>query len=74
VEIPVVAEWPLSDIPLREIAALRVGDVIELPLGVLEQTRVLLNGAPKFIGTVGLEGDQVAVKVHGKIAPTPPQS
>jgi flagellar motor switch protein FliM len=74
VEIPVVAEWPLSDIPLREIAALRVGDVIELPLGVLEQTRVLLNGAPKFIGTVGLEGDQVAVKVHGKIAPAPPQS
>jgi flagellar motor switch protein FliM len=74
VEIPVVAEWPLTDIPLRDIAALRVGDVIELPLGVLEQTRVLLNGAPKFFGTVGLEGDQVAVKVQGKIAPAPARS
>jgi flagellar motor switch protein FliM len=71
VEVPIIAQWPLADIPLREIAALRVGDVMELPLGVLEQTQVLLNGSPKFIGTVGLESDNVAVKIQGKIAPAP---
>lgn len=66
VRIPVVAEWRLVDTALREIAALRVGDVIKLPVDILDRTRVLLGGAPKFIGTVGLEGDTVAVQLGRK--------
>jgi flagellar motor switch protein FliM len=69
VRIPVRAEWALSDMPLREIAALRVGDVIELPLDILDRTRVHLSGSPKFLGTVGLEGDAVAVRLSRKLAP-----
>jgi len=69
VQIPVRAEWSLTDMPLREVAALRVGDVLELPLGIIDRTRVLLSGAPKFSATVGLEGDQVAVKLTRKLTP-----
>jgi flagellar motor switch protein FliM len=67
VAIPVQAEWPLLDLPLREIAGLRVGDVIQLPNDVIDRTRVLLNGTPKFIGTAGLEEDQVVVKISRKL-------
>ena len=69
VQIPVRAEWNLADLPLREIASLHVGDVLELPLGILERTNVLLSGTPKFGGTVGLEGDRVAVTVNRKLPP-----
>ena len=67
VHIPVRAEWNLTDLPLREVAALRVGDVLELPVGILDRTRALLSGMPKFIGTVGLEGDQVVMKIARKL-------
>lgn len=67
--IPVRAEWSLADMPLREIAALRVGDVLELPVDILDRTRLLLSGAPKFSGTVGLEGDAVAVRLARKLNP-----
>ncbi len=69
VSIPVLAEWSLTDLPLREIAGLRVGDVLELPVGIIDRTRVLLSGSPKFSGTVGLEGDTVAVKLNRKLTP-----
>jgi flagellar motor switch protein FliM len=67
VSIPVHAEWALQDLPLREIAALRVGDVIQLPRDIVDRSRVLLNGSPKFVGTAGLEGDRVAVKLSRKL-------
>lgn len=69
VTIPVRAEWRLTDMPLREVAALRVGDVIQLPVDILDRTRVLLSGTPKFTGTVGIEDDLVAVKLVRKIDP-----
>lgn len=67
VSIPVRAEWMLTDLPLREVASLHVGDVLELPVGIIERTRVLLSGTPKFSGTVGIEGDLVAVKLNRKL-------
>lgn len=67
VKVPVKAEWNLPEIPLREISSLRVGDVVELPVDVLDHTKVLLNGSPKFEGTVGLEGERVAVKINRKL-------
>ena len=69
VSIPVRAEWALTDLPLREIAGLRIGDVLELPVGIIDRTCVLLSGSPKFSGTVGLEGDSVAVKLIRKRTP-----
>ena len=67
VQLPVRAEWSLTDMTLREISSLRVGDLLEMPLGILDQTRVMLAGIPKFVGTVGLEGQQVAVKLNRKL-------
>ena len=68
VKVPVQAEWNLPKIQLREITALRVGDVIELPIDAIDRTTILLNGCAKFEGTVGLEGDRVAVKITRKLA------
>jgi flagellar motor switch protein FliM len=65
--MPVRAEWDAFDASLREIAALRVGDVIELPAGLLEQTKILLNGTSKFIGTVGLDGERSVVQITRKL-------
>ena len=67
--VPVTAEWTGFEVPLREIASLRVGDVLEMPNSILQQTRVLLNGAPKFAGVVGLDGETVAVQITRKITP-----
>ena len=67
ISLPVCAEWQAFDIALREIVNLRVGDVLELNPSICAETRVLLNGAPKFLGTVGVDGDRVAVQLSKKL-------
>ncbi|MEI6106382.1 MAG: flagellar motor switch protein FliM [Opitutae bacterium] len=66
ITIPVRAEWSVFELSLREIFSLRVGDVLEMPSSHLQATSVLLNGAPRFIGTIGLDTDRVAVKLTHK--------
>ncbi|HUG11282.1 MAG TPA: FliM/FliN family flagellar motor switch protein [Opitutaceae bacterium] len=68
ISLPVRAEWNALDLTLRELSCLRVGDVIELPAGLLTDTRLLLNGTLKFVGTAGLEGDRVAVQLNHKLS------
>lgn len=68
ITIPARAEWSAFELSLREITNLRVGDLIEMPAKIVEETRVTLNGTPKFIGTVGLDSDRVAVKLTRKIS------
>ena len=65
--VPVRAEWQAFELTLREIASLRVGDVVEMQPGMCSETRVLLNGTPKFVGTVGLDTDRVAVQLTSKL-------
>lgn len=65
--VPVRAEWEGLEIPIREVASLRVGDVIELPSSLLQQTRIVLNGTPKFTGVIGLDAERVAVQITRKI-------
>ncbi|MEO7413555.1 MAG: FliM/FliN family flagellar motor switch protein [Opitutaceae bacterium] len=67
ITIPVRAEWQNLELSLREITSLRVGDVIEMPHAIFSETRVLLNGTPKFVGTVGLDTDHVAVQITRKL-------
>ena len=69
ITVPVRAEWQAFELSLREISNLRVGDVLEMPATLLQETSVLLNGTPKFTGTVGLDTDRVAVKLTRKIPP-----
>jgi flagellar motor switch protein FliM len=67
ITIPLRAEWQTLELSLREVASLRLGDVIEMPPSIFSETRVLLNGTPKFIGTVGLDTDRVAVQLTRKL-------
>jgi flagellar motor switch protein FliM len=67
ITMPVQAEWDALELTLRELSQLRVGDVIEMPSSIFKETRVLFSGTPKFIGTVGLDGDRVAVQLNHKL-------
>lgn len=63
IALPCRVEWAAFEVPVREIGMLRVGDVLELPAAICNDTRVLLDGTLKFVGTVGLENDRVAVQL-----------
>ncbi|MBL9210959.1 MAG: FliM/FliN family flagellar motor switch protein [Opitutaceae bacterium] len=67
ITVPVRAEWDAFEVTLREVTQLRVGDVIEVRPSVCAETRILMNGTPKFIGTVGLDTDRVAVQISRKL-------
>jgi len=67
ITVPVRAEWAALELSIRELVSLRVGDVIELPASLFQETRVLLNGTPKFIGSVGHDADRVAVQLTRKL-------
>ena len=69
INVPVRAEWDAFDVTLREVSSLRVGDVLEMRAALCAETRVLLNGTAKFIGTVGLDSDRVAVQLTHKLPP-----
>lgn len=68
IAVPVRAEWPALEFALRELASLRVGDVIELSPALFGNTRVLFNGVAKFTGTIGLDADRVAVQLTRKLS------
>jgi flagellar motor switch protein FliM len=72
--MPVRAEWDALSLSLREVNSLQVGDVVELPSSLMQDTRILLNGSHKFSGTVGLDTDRVAVQITRKISPTNEES
>ncbi len=67
ITVPVRAEWQAFELSLREIFSLRIGDVLEMPAAHLQETAVLLNGLPRFTGTVGLDTDRIAVKLTRKL-------
>lgn len=67
ISLPVRAEWQAFSLSVREISSLRVGDVIEMPASLCHETRVLVGGTPKFIGTVGLDTERVAIQLTRKI-------
>ena len=69
ISVPVRAEWHAMELSLREITSLRVGDIVEMPANLCTETRVLLNGTPKFVGTVGLDSDRVAIQLTRKLPP-----
>lgn len=72
VAVPVHAEWDAFLLPLRDLSAMRVGDVLELPAGIVDRTRVTLNARPKFLATAGLEGARVVVKLTQRLNPGDP--
>ncbi len=63
IPVPLSAEWDLFEITLGDLSALRQGDILELPLDLLRNTRVCLRNAPRFRGEVGLDGEFVAIRL-----------
>lgn len=70
IAVPVRAEWQALELTVREVASLRVGDVIEMRPSICAETVIVLNDLPKFVGTVGLDSDRVAVQVTRKLPST----
>ncbi len=64
---PVKAEWKAFESTVRDVLALRPGDLIELPQSIIGETIVSLAGAERFKGEVGIDGDRVAVKLVSPI-------
>lgn len=67
ITVPVRAEWHALELTVREVASFRVGDVIEMRPSVCAETVIVLNESSKFIGTVGLDTDRVAVQITRKL-------
>lgn len=63
IKVPVRAEWKAFEATVRDILALRPGDLIELPSTIINETHVCLADTDRFVGEVGLDGDHVAVKL-----------
>ncbi len=67
VDVPVSAQWDAFEMNLRELTCFRVGDVVEMPSRIIQQTQVLINGVPKFKGSVGVDDDRVSVQIVAKL-------
>jgi flagellar motor switch protein FliM len=67
-QIPVelVAEWNAVEMTVGKLMQLRPGDIIELPRGIINQTRIRMENLVKFTGEVGLENGTVAVRIREK--------
>lgn len=67
VPLPVVAEWNVAKITVRDVMNLRAGDVLEMPADTLEKTCITLTGRPLFIGTAGMREGRVAVRLERRL-------
>jgi flagellar motor switch protein FliM len=63
INVPVIAEWMVRQMPVREVIQLRPGDVLELDRDLIAHTHVRLSNATGFIGTAGVEDGRVAVQL-----------
>lgn len=68
VGVPITAHWKAMTLTLAELARLEVGTILPLPLRILDQTVVMVGSEAKFMGTVGIDGDRVAVAITSQIS------
>ena len=68
INIPIVADWPVTELALADIARLRAGDILKLPVDVVEKTRLRVANTTQFIGRAGRENGRVAVQVNTRVA------
>lgn len=63
VNIPISAKLPGPLITARQLQALKVGDVLDLPEAASKEVELRLNGVPRFQGRLGTCENQWAVEV-----------
>lgn len=62
-KLPVSAEWHGMEITVREIARLKVGDVLELNPDSVNQVQLRLAGTAKFLGRLGTRDNRWGVEI-----------
>ncbi|MDD5350861.1 MAG: flagellar motor switch protein FliM, partial [Chthoniobacteraceae bacterium] len=67
ISVPVTAEWLVKEMSIRKVVSLHPGDVLEMPMELIKNTRVRLSDTPEFIGTIGVENGYVAVELTRRI-------
>jgi flagellar motor switch protein FliM len=55
-------------ISVGEAAAFSVGDLIQLPQELIDQTRVKVSEGDEFFGTIGVEEGRLAVHLNDRIS------
>jgi flagellar motor switch protein FliM len=61
--VPITAHWDAFTLTVAELANLEIGAVLPLPMSILEQTAIVVGSEEKFIGTIGIEGERIAVSI-----------
>lgn len=61
--IELTAQWKLPEKSISEIAMFAPGQLLTMPLEILDSTQVCVDGEPRFLGTVGIENTKVAVRI-----------
>jgi flagellar motor switch protein FliM len=64
IDVPLRAEWRAFSATVRDVLAIRPGDVVLLPANITQDTVVCLADTDRFKGEVGLDGDHVVVKIN----------
>ena len=60
-------ELGTARLPMRQLMALKPGDVVPLDRRVGDPLVAPVQGKPKFVGQVGLQGNRMAFQVAGTI-------
>lgn len=63
VKIPLAANLGETEVTLKELMDLEVGDTIKLNKGMYDDLEVAVNGRLKFLGRPGLIGNKKAIKI-----------
>lgn len=66
ISVNIIADWVIGKILVKDALQLQVGDIIELPRTMLEQTRIRVDSNPRFRAAVGVENEHVVAQIIEK--------
>lgn len=66
--VPVVAEWKVKELRVRELVTLSPGDILPMDPDLIARTHVQLANSREFIGSVGIQNGRVAVQLTRHLA------
>ncbi len=69
--VPVQARLPEVRVPLRELAALEPGSILDTGLGTDTQLDLYVAGQRRFVGSAGRSGRHLAVRIEHAVKPDP---
>ena len=63
ITVPMSAEWDAFTMTVRDLVNLSVGDIVEMPLRLVSDTQLRIEGKTYFKGEIGKEGKRVAFRI-----------